>query len=655
MLLVLVAGCGKCSGPTTGDQCVSCHVGIEQIHGSIPADECVICHGGDPDARQKEDAHVPVPDNYWEVRGDALPPAAEGFIRDFSPVQLDAIGTEYVRFINPGDLRAVPETCGVCHPSQAETQPRSIMTTNAGHFMPTRYLAGLQDDLAIYSSYPVSDPDCDPTIEGSVCSLEALVPPSQSDIDAAVASGSSADLEQVAIDHYLAKSCTTCHAAGFGKNNAPHLYRSTGCSSCHMLYDKNGVYQGNDEAMPNNVPVYPKEHRLTTAIPTEQCATCHFQGGRIGLLYRGIREHGFGAPPENAEIWDESAYGHTAGYYLLDEDTTNTWDESPPDVHFAAGMHCSDCHVGSDVHGDGRIYSTSKQQVDIRCEDCHGTVREKARPDASGRYLTSTGRNLPQLSTDDDGKVVLTGRVDGAIHEVPQPADMLSSGVASAAMHLAMAPDSGDWSHTDSLTCDTCHTSYNLTCVGCHISYDMRLDQLDHQTGTSTTGLVRGQRDTYSMEQVLLGTAPDGRVQSVVMSSPLQLTVLGEDGELLVGADELDTNGQPTGNTLGVFRQTDTASANVGFNPFFQHTTTAKPRDCSTCHRTEDTPAEWDRVKGVYGFGTGEFMLAHPDGPPVDVMKFLDDQGNPITDWVHPGTGPVSEARRDRALAVEVP
>lgn len=379
-VFLALAGCESCSGPQAGDRCVSCHVGIEQIHGTIEANECVICHGGDGDARRQEDAHVAVPGNYWDVRGDALPPASEGYIRDFSPAQLDAIGSEYVRFINPGDLRAVPQTCGVCHPDQAETQPRSIMTTNAGHFMPTRYLAGIQDDLAIYSSYPVSDPDCDTSIPGSVCSLEALVPPSQSEIDAAVASGSAADLEQVALDHYLAKSCTTCHAAGFGKNNAPHLYRSTGCSSCHMLYGTNGLYEGADEAIPNNVPVYPQTHRLTTAIPSEQCATCHFQGGRIGLLFRGIREHGFGDPPPNAEIWNESAYGHTAGYYILDEDTTNTVDETPPDVHFAAGMHCSDCHVGSDVHGDGRIYSTSKQQVDLRCEDCHGTVREPARP-----------------------------------------------------------------------------------------------------------------------------------------------------------------------------------------------------------------------------------------------------------------------------------
>ena len=71
-------------------------------------------------------------------------------------------------------------------------------------------------------------------------------------------------------------------------------------------------------------------------------------------------------------------------------------DETPPDVHYEAGMHCADCHVGSDVHGDGRIYGTSKQQVDLRCEDCHGTVRENIVPNADGQFATSKGRPLPQ-------------------------------------------------------------------------------------------------------------------------------------------------------------------------------------------------------------------------------------------------------------------
>ena len=77
---------------------------------------------------------------------------------------------------------------------------------------------------------------------------------------------------------------------------------------------------------------------------------------------------------------------------FLDEDSTNDIDETPPDLHFAAGMHCADCHVGSDVHGDGRLYSTSKQQVDIRCEDCHGTVRQQAAADGGTPASARSGQ-----------------------------------------------------------------------------------------------------------------------------------------------------------------------------------------------------------------------------------------------------------------------
>jgi hypothetical protein len=43
------------------------------------------------------------------------------------------------------------------------------------------------------------------------------------------------------------------------------------------------------------------------------------------------------------------------------------------DVHFERGMHCIDCHFLQDVHGDGHIYSTNWDAIEVECEDCHGT------------------------------------------------------------------------------------------------------------------------------------------------------------------------------------------------------------------------------------------------------------------------------------------
>ena len=637
-----------------GDACLSCHEGAEPIHEEgIAPTECVICHGGDGEALTYEEAHVLPPANYWEVRGTGLPVAPEGYIKDFAPDQLDQMPVEYVRFINPGDLRAAGDTCGSagCHEGMTEMVERSIMSTNAGHYMPTLYLAGYQDNTAMYGTTDLVDPQCDPeAYPGSVCELTPLVPPESSEYDAAVAAEDWERVEEIAYDHYLAKSCDTCHAAGYGDNNAPHKFRSTGCTSCHMIYGTYGHYEGDDPTIPKATPSFPAKHEITSAIPTEQCATCHFQGGRIGLLYRGIREAGFSDTPPNAEPWEPGAYGKAnPNFYLSDEDTTNNVDETPPDVHYAAGMHCADCHVGVDVHGDGRIYSTSKQQVDLRCEDCHGDSRTEIAEDTNGVFRTSSGRALPQLSRNGAGTIVLTG-IDGNEHPVTQVKARLAELGPDSSMHAAMGIDDNDWTHSDDVTCDTCHTSYNEYCLGCHVSMDMRFDQLDHQTGLPSEGLVRGGREYYSLHSVLLGMAPDGRAQSVIPSQQVQMVVVDRDGERIVGGDHPDKDGD-----VGLYRQVEGKPFNNGFHVFFQHTVTRTAsayRPCVTCHPSTDSASERERVRGVYGFGTGEFMLEVPGGGSIDALKFLEDDGTPNSDWVHDNSGPLPEARRDRAMNV---
>ena len=657
--LAFATAIGGCDAPSSngeghgGDRCVTCHEGIEQAHGPIPADECTICHGGDGASQSATGAHVAIPEDWAEIRGAGLPPAPEGFIKDFASDQLDAIDPAYVRFINPGDIRVVWSSCGRCHPGQARSMPNSVMTTNAGHYYPTLLLAGLQEDrLAHYGSYAASDPDCDPAIEGTVCEVRRLVPPDRDALLSVVSGGDPAEIERVAYEHYLAKNCNTCHQGGYPRNDSPGLYRSTGCTSCHMLYGELGNYEGGDPTIPRGVPVHPLRHEITRAVTTQQCATCHFQGGRIGLLYQGIREGGFGgaSTPEFGLAIDRTLYGHAAGYYFTDEDTRNDVDETPPDVHFQRGMHCADCHVGAEVHGDGRLYSSSKHQVDLRCEDCHGDSRVAARPDPDGFFRTSRGRALPQLSVS-GGDVVLTGVVDGVEHRVPQPARLLApGGGANDEMRAAMGDDASGFSHVDTLTCDTCHTSYNLTCIGCHVSYDLRLSQVDYQTGTVTPGLTRGGRASYTLDQVLIGQGPDGRAQTVVASQQVDMTVIGasafgvDDGTVLVGT-RIDAR-----RTVGRFRHANGSVANNGFAPFFQHTTSRGSRGCDACHRRDDTPEEMARARGVYGFGTGEFLLDADDGSQVDGLRFLDDAGEPTTTWVHPGTGPLPAPRRDRAL-----
>src|SRR5436190_1325777 len=72
---------------------------------------CVDCHGGDPTAADRVRAHVwPRHPEAW--RTSANPVRTYTLLNHESP--------EFVRFINPGDLRIAHLSCGTvnCHPSE---------------------------------------------------------------------------------------------------------------------------------------------------------------------------------------------------------------------------------------------------------------------------------------------------------------------------------------------------------------------------------------------------------------------------------------------------------------------------------------------------------------------------------------------------------
>jgi len=144
----------------------------------------------------------------------------------------------------------------------------------------------------------------------------------------------------------------------------------------------------------------------------------------------------------------------------------------------------------------------------------------------------------------------------------------------------------------------------------------------------------------------------------VQASQQVQMSIYGstdygyDDGELLLGGEVTDESGNT--KIYGDFRHTGGRVANNGFTPFYQHTSSATPRTCEDCHRTADTPEETTRLRGVFGYGTGEFMLTGADGVKVDGLQWFDADRNPITQWVHLQTGPVSAAVEARAMAVIV-
>jgi hypothetical protein len=88
---------------------------------------------------------------------------------------------------------------------------------------------------------------------------------------------------------------------------------------------------------------------------TKNCASCHGTEKPV-------------EPPPAIEM-TTCLKCHTRAKVTMDTDKKNDCE----DVHFKSGMGCSDCHKVSQMHGDGKAYSSmrSPENPRIECLDCH--------------------------------------------------------------------------------------------------------------------------------------------------------------------------------------------------------------------------------------------------------------------------------------------
>ena len=115
--------------------CLSCHTITDSanMHSSPSANiGCTDCHGGDAKvffgplkkAEAKKLAHVqPLFPQSWNHPKSANPIRSYTLLNRESP--------EYIRFVNPSDLRVAREACGACHLSIVQAVERSLMSTGA--------------------------------------------------------------------------------------------------------------------------------------------------------------------------------------------------------------------------------------------------------------------------------------------------------------------------------------------------------------------------------------------------------------------------------------------------------------------------------------------------------------------------------------------
>lgn len=639
--------------------CLSCHEGIEDIRdkGSLmmlmivgmgkPHGDpggCVVCHGGIPGATTYEEAHAGIP-----VEMKSGP-------KNFYP--------------DPGSLIIAENTCGQsgCHTDYVYRLERALMNTEAGKIQGNLHTWGIeevQNYNVPWGNYDISDDDGPTPIVGTIAYKELMVerikahpkqyPSSLKQIPLPTVEEIEAD-PKLAGFTYQRQECQRCHVAVRGRE-ARGDYRGMGCSACHVLYSNEGYYEGSDPTIDKNEPGHLLTHeirgtRKSGGIPVETCNSCHNRGKRIGVTYQGLMEFPYGTP--FTEKGSKQPLLHTKQYMFISDDLHHQFDRSRPG-NPKGGMLCQDCHTTVDMHGDGNIFGTTLAQVEIECQDCHGTPEKypwelplgygeefnkeltsvprglaltpmgvtqrfaTVYPKKDGYLLSARGNPLGNVVKDAE-KVILHSAT-GDDFEVPVLKTLKKTGAWKSPN--AMVAMVSVKKHQEKLECYACHSSWAPQCYGCHVVMDYskgedgkpktNIDWVSSgserdphgQTaesklgigGIRSPGLASEGRSYMRWEDPILGINGEGRVTPLMPGCQLVFTVIGRDGKTLISnfiaksEDEAKAIGQ------------EHIPLALDMAPVQPHSAQRKARTCESCHN--------DPKAAGYGIGGGVFQVKY--------------------------------------------
>jgi hypothetical protein len=320
--------------------CISCHTSTDEptMHPTkTVALGCTDCHGGNSSVNSpeynaaKEKAHVQPRDPTFKNHSNLPERTYTKWLKE---------SAEYIKFVNPGDLRVAPETCGAagCHPSEARAVSTSMMThagflwgaalyNNGGY--PTKNTRfgesygrdGLPQAIKT-SPRPTSDetrikgviPELDPLFRwessqpgnvlraferGGRKKAEIGNPNREEDPgkpdDKLSERGFGTELRTDPVFLGLQKTRLLDPILSLpGTDDHPGDYRASGCTACHVIYanDRNPSHSGayarfghsgfsasSDPTIRKDEPGRPIKHVFTRSIPSSQCMICHIHPG----------------------------------------------------------------------------------------------------------------------------------------------------------------------------------------------------------------------------------------------------------------------------------------------------------------------------------------------------------------------------------------
>ncbi len=639
--------------------CLSCHEGVERFTDGPMIEQieamgadlgdpggCVVCHGGTPGGQTAEQAHAGAPKDLAESDGP------------------------HMFFPDPGSIFVGERTCGQCHPGYAGRLMKSLMNTEAGKLQGNLWSWGVQQDQkVVWGNYTQEDEDgIEPAVgtEAYKKYMTAFATAHPDQMPTEMTQIPAVDVNQIPKHPNLAgitysrQQCQRCHVGVSGREKRGD-FRGTGCSSCHVPYSNDGLYEGGDPTINKEQPGHILIHRMQatrkskvahngieySGIPTETCNTCHNRGKRIGVSYQGIMEFPYGSPYDAKGSKQPKL--HTKNYVFIKDDLhhqTQSRDGNPQ-----GGLLCQDCHTSIDMHGDGNLFGTTLAQVEIECEDCHGTVTKfpwdlplghgeehDQIVDQTPRGLTDelpdfmafatnydpqdgyllTARGNPFGNVVKRGKKVILHSATGLDFEIPV---LKQLGIDDAwKSPNAMVAMSAVGKHMETMECYACHADWAPQCYGCHITVNYAEGKTDVDwiktanarqanglsadyplgtNGLKSEGKVSETRSYLRWETPILGINGEGRVSPLMPGCQVITTVIDKDGNTIVENEIWMT---PEGKGLD----------HAAVQP---HTAGRQARDCESCHNNPKTLG--------YGIEDGRFMQGYEKDIVVELETHL--------------------------------
>jgi hypothetical protein len=318
------------------------------------------------------------------------------------------------------------------------------------------------------------------------------------------------------------------------------------------------------------------------------------------------------------------------------------------------------------MHGDGNIFGTTLAQVEIECQDCHGTPQKYpwelplGYSEEFGRELKSSARGLAEetlpvtsafaTSYEKHDGYLLTARGNPFGNVVKKDEEVIlhsATGNDFLIPILKSIAKKNSWKspnamvamekvkkHAENLECYACHSSWVPQCYGCHVQVNYGKDKegkpyqdsdwikggserfANGQTiesplgthGRKSPGKVFESRSYTRWEEPILGINGEGRVTPLMPGCQVVFTVIDRKGktialnQLALSEDEKSELGQVRTPT------------SLDMAPVQPHSAQRKARTCESCHNNP-------KALG-YGISGGVFQTRYTQ----DIIEDLIDQ-----------------------------